>query len=176
MNQFSRNLALWLVLALLVLLVVNMFQGQQTRDTEIGYSQFVSDLASGRIDEVTVQGDVIRGRLDAAESFRTHGPREDAIERLLEIGVPFSDQPPADDPWYVVLLVQWFPMLLLVGVWIFFMRQMQMGGGKAMAFGKNRAKLLNENSNKLPSLKKSSLTYTSKLPSSVFMVPLFISP
>ena len=149
MNQFSRNLALWLVLALLVLLVVNMFQGQQSRDTEIGYSQFVSDLAGGRIDDVTVQGDIIRGRLDGSEAFRTHGPREDAIERLLELGVPFTDKPPADDPWYVVLLVQWFPMLLLVGVWIFFMRQMQMGGGKAMAFGKSRAKLLNENQNKV---------------------------
>ncbi len=106
MNQFSRNLALWLVLALLVLLVVNMFQGQQSRDTEIGYSQFVSDLAGGRIDDVTVQGDIIRGRLDGSEAFRTHGPREDAIERLLELGVPFTDKPPADDPWYVVLLVQ----------------------------------------------------------------------
>ena len=149
MNQFSRNLALWLVLALLVLLVVNMFQGQQSRDTEIGYSQFVTDLAGGRVDDVTVQGDVIRGRLDGAEQFRTHGPRDDAITRLLDLEVPFVDKPPADDPWYVVLLVQWFPMLLLVGVWIFFMRQMQMGGGKAMAFGKSKAKLLNENSNKV---------------------------
>jgi len=149
MNQFSRNLALWLVLGLLVLLVFNMFQGQQTRDQEIGYSQFVVDLKEGRIDEVVVQGDVIRGRLDGSQQFRSHGPREDAIERLLELEIPFNDKPPADEPWYVVLLVQWFPMLLLVGVWIFFMRQMQMGGGKAMAFGKSRAKLLNENQNKV---------------------------
>jgi cell division protease FtsH len=148
-NQFSRNLALWLVLGLLVLLVFNMFQGQQSGDHEIGYSEFVTALKAGRVDEITVQGDVIRGRLDGTQAFRTHGPREDAIERLLGLELSFTDKPPAQEPWYVVLLVQWFPMLLLVGVWIFFMRQMQMGGGKAMAFGKSRAKLLNENQNKV---------------------------
>jgi cell division protease FtsH len=149
MNQFSRNLALWLVLALMVLLVVNMFQGQQTRDEEIGYSQFVGELKEGRVDEVTVQGNVIRGTLEGNRQFKTYGPQEDAIKRFLDSNVPFTVKPEADDPWYVVLLVQWFPMLLLVGVWIFFMRQMQMGGGKAMAFGKSRAKLLNENQNKV---------------------------
>jgi cell division protease FtsH len=149
MNQFSRNLALWLVLALMVLLVVNMFQGQQPRDEEIGYSQFVAELDAGRVEEVTVQGNVIRGRLEGDQPFKTYGPQEDAIERFLDKDIPFAVKPEADDPWYVVLLVQWFPMLLLVGVWIFFMRQMQMGGGKAMAFGKSRAKLLNENQNKV---------------------------
>jgi len=149
MNQFSRNLALWLVLALMVLLVVNMFQGQQPRDEEIGYSQFVSELEAGRVSDVTVQGSVIRGQLEGDQTFKTYGPQEDAIKRFLDKDISFSVKPEADDPWYVVLLVQWFPMLLLVGVWIFFMRQMQMGGGKAMAFGKSRAKLLNENQNKV---------------------------
>jgi cell division protease FtsH len=149
MNQYSRNVALWLVLALMVLIVVNMFQGPQTRDEEISYSEFVSDLKGGRVSDVTVQGNVISGMLDADRAFRTYGPHEDAIERFLELEVPFQVKPEASDPWYVVLLVQWFPMLLLVGVWIFFMRQMQMGGGKAMAFGKSKAKLLNENSNKV---------------------------
>jgi len=149
MNQFSRNVALWLVLALMVLLVVNMFQGQQTRAEEIKYSDFVADLDSGRIQDVLVQGNVMSGTIDGERKFRTYGPQEDAIERFLELDVPFTVKPEADDPWYVILLVQWFPMLLLVGVWIFFMRQMQMGGGKAMAFGKSKAKLLNENSNKV---------------------------
>ncbi len=149
MSQFSRNLALWLVLALLVLLVVNIFQGQQRRDEEISYSQFVSQLKAGHVAEVTVQGNSIRGRMDDNRAFRTYGPQEDAIKRFLELEVPFSVKPEANDPWYIVLLVQWFPMLLLVGVWIFFMRQMQMGGGKAMAFGKSRARLLNENQNKV---------------------------
>jgi cell division protease FtsH len=151
MNQFSRNVALWLVLALMVLLVVNMFQSQQVRDEELGYSQFLSELTAGSVDEVTVQGGIIRGTIDGTRNFRTFAPPENpvTIERLLEQGVPFTVKPEAADPWYVVLLVQWFPMLLLVGVWIFFMRQMQMGGGKAMSFGKSRAKLLNENSNKV---------------------------
>ena len=149
MTQFSRNLALWLVLALMVLLVVNMFQGQQPRDEEIGYSQFIAELNAGHVQEVTVQGNVIRGTLEGDQTFKTYGPQEDAIHRFLDKDIPFNVKPEADDPWYVVLLVQWFPMLLLVGVWIFFMRQMQMGGGKAMAFGKSRAKLLNENQNKV---------------------------
>jgi cell division protease FtsH len=149
MNQFSRNVALWLVLALMVLLVVNMFQGPQTRDEEMAYSEFVTELKAGKVEEVTVQGNVIRGSLADGKKFRTYGPQEDAIDRFLETEIPFDVKPEAGDPWYIVLLVQWFPMLLLVGVWIFFMRQMQMGGGKAMAFGKSRAKLLNENSNKV---------------------------
>jgi cell division protease FtsH len=149
MNQFSRNVALWLVLALMVLLVVNMFQGPQTRDQEVGYSEFVAELKSGNVREVTVQGNVVRGEFHDGRKFRTYGPQEDAIDRFLEAEIPFSVKPEEGDPWYIVLLVQWFPMLLLVGVWIFFMRQMQMGGGKAMAFGKSRAKLLNENQNKV---------------------------
>jgi cell division protease FtsH len=149
MNQFSRNVALWLVLALMVLLVVNMFQGPQTRDEEMAYSEFVTELKAGKVEEVSVQGNVIRGSLADGKKFRTYGPQEDAIDRFLETEIPFDVKPEEGDPWYIILLVQWFPMLLLVGVWIFFMRQMQMGGGKAMAFGKSRAKLLNENSNKV---------------------------
>jgi cell division protease FtsH len=149
MNQFSRNLALWLVLGLMVVLLFNMFQGQQTRDEEVSYSQFVTDLNEGRVAEVTVQGNVIKGTLEGDRPFRSYGPQDDAIKRFLDLGIPFTVKPEAEEPWYMVLLVQWFPMLLLVAVWIFFMRQMQMGGGKAMAFGKSRAKLLNENQNKV---------------------------
>ncbi len=149
MNQISRNLALWLVLGLMVLLVFNMFQAQQVRDEEVTYSQFVDDLKAGKIDRVTVQGNIITGTMDGTRSFRTYGPQEDAIDRVLETEVPFEVKPEADDPWYVIMLVQWFPMLLLVGVWIFFMRQMQMSGGKAMSFGKSKAKLLSENQNKV---------------------------
>ena len=76
-------------------------------------------------------------------------PLDDAVDEIKAVDVPFEVKPQANDPWYVILLVQWFPMLLLVGVWIFFMRQMQMGGGKAMSFGKSRARLLNENQQKI---------------------------
>ncbi len=149
MNQLSRNLALWLVLGLMVLLLFNIFQGQQTKDEELGYSDLISAVGEGRVDEVTIQGNIIQGTLDGQKRFRSYGPQEDAIKRFLDTATPVTVKPELNDPWYVVLLVQWFPMLLLVGVWIFFMRQMQMGGGKAMAFGKSKAKLLNENQHKV---------------------------
>ena len=98
MNQYSRNVALWLVLALMVLIVVNMFQGPQTRDEEISYSEFVSDLKGGRVTDVTVQGNVIRGTLDADRAFRTYGPQEDAIERFLDLEVPFQVKPRSPTP------------------------------------------------------------------------------
>ncbi|HYB97684.1 MAG TPA: ATP-dependent zinc metalloprotease FtsH [Candidatus Limnocylindrales bacterium] len=149
MNQFSRNLALWLVLGLMVVLLFNMFQAQQIRDQEISYSDLIAEVDAGKVRNVTVQGELIRGQLSDDRDFRSYGPSEDAIKRFIDKKIPFSVKPEAEDPWYVIMLVQWFPMLLLVGVWIFFMRQMQMGGGKAMSFGKSRAKLLNEHTNKV---------------------------
>jgi cell division protease FtsH len=149
MNQFSRNLALWLVLGLMVVLLFNMFQAQQVRDQEVSYSDFVTEVNEGRVESVTVQGDMIRGRMQGDKDFRTYGPQADAIERFLDKDIQFTVRPESEDPWYVVMMVQWFPMVLLVGVWIFFMRQMQAGGGKAMSFGKSRAKLLSEHANKV---------------------------
>ncbi len=149
MNQLSRNLALWLVLGLMVLLLFNIFQGQQPKDQEMGYSDLISAVDEGRVDEVTIEGNSIKGTIDGSKRFRSYGPQEDAIKRFMDSKTQVTVKPKANDPWYVVLLVQWFPMLLLVGVWIFFMRQMQMGGGKAMAFGKSKAKLLNENQHKV---------------------------
>lgn len=149
MNQFSRNIALWLVLGLMVVLLFNMFQGQQQTEDKYIYSQFIEELQAGRIDQVTLQGDQISGTIDGGRKFTTYGPLDDAVGEIKAVDVPFEVKPQANDPWYVILLVQWFPMLLLVGVWIFFMRQMQMGGGKAMSFGKSRARLLNENEQKV---------------------------
>jgi cell division protease FtsH len=149
MNQFSRNIALWLVLGLMVVLLFNMFQGQQQTEDKYIYSQFIEELQAGRIDQVTLQGDQISGTIDGGRKFTTYGPLDDAVGEIKAVDVPFEVKPQANDPWYVILLVQWFPMLLLVGVWIFFMRQMQMGGGKAMSFGKSRARLLNENQQKI---------------------------
>ena len=149
MNQFSRNIALWLVLGLMVVLLFNMFQGQQQTEEKVIYSEFIEQLQAGRIDQVTLQGDQISGTIDGGRTFTTYGPLDDAVDEIKAVDVPFEVKPQANEPWYVILLVQWFPMLLLVGVWIFFMRQMQMGGGKAMSFGKSRARLLNENEQKV---------------------------
>ncbi|HEY8515767.1 MAG TPA: ATP-dependent zinc metalloprotease FtsH [Candidatus Binatia bacterium] len=145
MNQFSRNLALWLVLGLMFLLLFQIFSKQQVQDPERDYSEFSEALDRGEISEVLIQGNVIRGRYQSGERFSTYNPGDpDLITRLREKGVKIQAKPEEGEPWYVVLLVQWFPMLLLIGVWIFFMRQMQVGGGKAMSFGKSRAKLLTE--------------------------------
>lgn len=145
MNQFSRNLLLWLVLGLLFMLLFQIFSKPEEKEPERVYSEFSTALDRGEISEVTIQGKQISGRYKDGDSFRTYDPGDtDLVTRLREKDVKIEAQPEAGDPWYVVLLVQWFPMLLLIGVWIFFMRQMQVGGGKAMSFGKSRARLLNE--------------------------------
>jgi cell division protease FtsH len=145
LNQFSRNLALWLVLGLMFLLLFQIFNKQPGQEPERDYSEFSEALDKGDISEVLIQGNVIRGRFQSGERFSTYDPGDtQLITRLREKGVKIQAKPEEGEPWYVVLLVQWFPMLLLIGVWIFFMRQMQVGGGKAMSFGKSRAKLLTE--------------------------------
>ena len=150
MNQFSRNVALWLVLGLMFLLLFNLFNKQQTKEPEIIFSEFMASAEEGRVAEVTIQGKNIRGTYSDGKRFKTFAPEDPELVKLLrDKGVKIAAKPEDGDPWYVVLLVQWFPMLLLIGVWIFFMRQMQVGGGKAMSFGKSRAKLLSENTQKV---------------------------
>jgi len=145
LNQFSRNLALWLVLGLMFLLLFQIFNKQPGQEPERNYSEFSEALDKGDVAEVLIQGNVIRGRFQSGERFSTYDPGDtELISRLREKGVKIQAKPEEGEPWYVVLLVQWFPMLLLIGVWVFFMRQMQVGGGKAMSFGKSRAKLLTE--------------------------------
>ncbi|MGH7823075.1 MAG: ATP-dependent metallopeptidase FtsH/Yme1/Tma family protein, partial [Candidatus Binatia bacterium] len=150
MNQFSKNLALWLVLGLMVLLLFNLLNRQQTRDPEVIFSEFVTAVENGEIAEVTIQGSNIRGKYQNGKGFKTFAPEDPNLVRLLhEKGVKIAAKPEEGEPWYMLFLMQWFPMLLLIGVWIFFMRQMQVGGGKAMSFGKSRAKLLTENQQKV---------------------------
>jgi len=149
-NQFSRNVALWLVLGLMFLLLFNLFNKQQAKEPDIIFSDFVAAAEKGDVTEVTIQGRNIRGKYHSGERFKTFAPEDpDLVKLLRDKGVKIAAKPEEGDPWYVVLFVQWFPMLLLIGVWIFFMRQMQVGGGKAMSFGKSRAKLLSENTHKV---------------------------
>ncbi len=150
MNQFSRNVALWLVLGLMFLLLFNLFNKQQTKEPEVIFSDFMVAAEKGDVTEVTIQGRNIRGKYHNGERFKTYAPEDpELVKTLREKGVKIAAKPEEGDPWYEVLLIQWFPMLLLIGVWIFFMRQMQVGGGKAMSFGKSRAKLLSENTHKV---------------------------
>ncbi|GIW45831.1 MAG: ATP-dependent zinc metalloprotease FtsH [Candidatus Binatia bacterium] len=149
-NQFSRNVALWLVMGLLFLLLFNVFSRQQSKEPEVIFSDFLGAVEKGEVAQVTIQGQNIRGRYATGERFRTFAPADPELVKLLrEKGVRIEARPEEGEPWYVILFVQWFPMLLLIAVWIFFMRQMQIGGGKAMAFGKSRAKMLTENSQRV---------------------------
>jgi len=150
MNQFSRSIALWLVLGLMFLLLFNIFSRQQRREPEIIFSDFLNQVEKGQVADVTIQGSAIRGVSSTGEHFSTYAPNDpDLIKTLRTKGVKIAAKPSDGDPWWMAILLNWFPMLLLVAVWIFFMRQMQIGGGKAMSFGKSRAKLLTENTHKI---------------------------
>jgi cell division protease FtsH len=149
-NQFSRNVALWLVLGLMFLLLFNLSNRQQAKPPEVSFSDFMAAVERGEVVEVTIQGQNIRGKYQNNERFKTFAPDDPELVKTLRAKtVKISAKPEDEEPWYLVVLVQWAPMLLLIGVWIFFMRQMQIGGGKAMSFGKSRAKLLNENTRRV---------------------------
>src|SRR5579871_6065799 len=150
MNQFSRSIALWLALGLMFLLLFNMFSRQQVREPEEIFSQFLNEVESHKVSKVTIQGSTIHFVTKDNDHYKTYAPADPDLVKVLRTNdVQIEAKPSDGDPWWMVLLVQWFPMLLLVGVWIFFMRQMQIGGGKAMSFGKSRAKLLTENTHKV---------------------------
>ncbi|HEY3302271.1 MAG TPA: ATP-dependent zinc metalloprotease FtsH [Candidatus Binatia bacterium] len=150
MNQMSKNLALWLVLVLIFLFLFNIFSKQHGREPEIIFSEFIAAVDRGEIQEVTIQGHNIQGKYRNGERFRSFAPNDpDLVKMLRDKKIKIAAKPEDESPWYMVLLVNWFPMLLLIGVWIFFMRQMQVGGGKAMSFGKSRAKLLTENQHRV---------------------------
>lgn len=150
MNPLQKNIALWLVISLVFVMIYHLFNQPKSAQTEIIYSDFLSNVDKGQVAEVTIQGENISGRLTSGTSFKTYAPKDaGAIALLKEKGVRISAKPADDSPWYMTLLVSWLPMLLLIGVWIFFMRQMQGGGGKAMAFGKSRARLVTDKSKKV---------------------------
>jgi cell division protease FtsH len=149
MNSNFRNLAIWVVIGLLLMALFNLFQnpGQSRRGNEISYSDFLAGVEAGNVSEVTIAKHRISGAYrDKSNTFTTIAPEDpNLVERLSKKGVKITARPPEEDvPSILGVLVNWFPMLLLIGVWIFFMRQMQSGGGRAMGFGKSKAKLLTE--------------------------------
>ena len=145
MNPFYKNLALWLVITLMMIMLYNLFNQQQMSETSISYTEFLAMVDDERVAEVTMQGqelfvtDINRSR------FKVFSPQDPELIKILrQKGVTIQAKPPAESPWYMSVLVSWFPMLVLIGVWIFFMRQMQSGGGKALSFGKSRARLMSD--------------------------------
>jgi cell division protease FtsH len=150
LNQFYKNLALWLVISLMMIMLFNMFQKPRVAEDRLSFSEFMTQIDDNRIKSVILQGNDLTGKYldkDGKEkTFRSYKPTFDAdlTEKLLEKKITIQAKPEEEHFSWFSIFISWFPLLLLVGIWIFFMRQMQMGGGKAMSFGKSRAKLLTE--------------------------------
>ena len=148
MNANLRNFALWVIIVLLLLALFTLFQnpGQRASTQEIPFSQLLSEVDQNHVRDVVIQGSEIHGTFTNGSSFQTYAPNDpNLVKRLYDSKVSITAKPPGDNvPWFVSLLVSWLPFIALIGVWIFLSRQMQGGAGKAMGFGKSRAKMLTE--------------------------------
>ena len=150
MNPFYKNLALWLVITLMMVMLYNLFSKQHLAETNISYTEFLEMVNEERVSDVVIQGQELFVTDTNRNRFKVYAPQDtDLIKILRQKGVVISAKPPSENPWYMSVLVSWFPMIVLIGVWIFFMRQMQAGGGKALSFGKSRARLMSDKSEKV---------------------------
>ena len=150
MNPFYKNLALWLVITLMMVMLYNLFSKQHLAETNISYTDFLAMVNDGRVSDVVIQGQELLVTDANRNRFKVYAPQDsDLIKILRDKGVVISAKPPSENPWYMSVLVSWFPMIVLIGVWIFFMRQMQAGGGKALSFGKSRARLMSDQSERV---------------------------
>ena len=154
MNNLTKNLLLWLVIAIVLMSVFNNFGSRQPASRPLEYSVFLQRVKQNDVDRVTVQGREILGKFKSGESFTTYSPETDnkaMIGDMLEHGVTIEAKPPEEQSLLLTIFINWFPLLLLVGVWVFFMRQMQggVGGRGAMSFGKSKARMLTEEQNKV---------------------------
>ncbi len=148
-SPFYKNLALWMVIGLIVLVLFNVFQASQPSSGKMVFSDFLKRVESGEVKEVLIRGKSVTGKLGDGSAFRTFtADYPDLVKLLRDKGVKIAVEPEDSNPWYAYVL-QWVPMLLFIGVWIFFMRQMQGGGAKALSFGKARARLISEKQNKV---------------------------
>jgi cell division protease FtsH len=152
-NQFYKNISLWLVIFLMMILLYSMINKPRATAEKINFSDFIAQVDAGRVTSVTIQGNDIFGKFDGKDGkeFQTYKPLSDAdlTKKLLEKKITVIAKPDEEKFSWLSIFISWFPLILLVGVWIFFMRQMQVGGGKAMSFGKSRAKLLTESQVKI---------------------------
>ncbi|MDP1863544.1 MAG: ATP-dependent zinc metalloprotease FtsH [Thiobacillus sp.] len=149
MNNLPKNIAIWLIVAVVLMTVFNQFGAQRTAQTQMPYSQFIEAVRAQQITKVVIEGNVLKGERGDGQRFTSYAPSDPwMVSDLLKNGVSVEAKPEEQPSFLVSLLISWFPMLLLIGVWVFFMRQMQGGGkGGAFSFGKSRARLLDENTN-----------------------------
>jgi cell division protease FtsH len=148
MNDLARNLLLWLVVAVVLAMVFQNFTGGPSAGRDIAYSEFIEEVRNGNIQKVEIEADRTTTRVTRknGETFVTFKPEDrDLTNELLAKDITFTQEPPAQNSFFLSLLISLLPVLLLIGVWVYFMRQMQQGGGKgAMSFGRSKAKLMSE--------------------------------
>lgn len=145
-----KSLFVWLLIGMAMILLFNLFNVPQKSEKEIIFSEFISKVESGDVDEVTIKENYITGRFKDGSKFRTYTVNyPDLVKELRNKNIKISARPPDQNPWYVNFFFSWGPIIFLVLVWIVFMRQMQMGGNKAMSFGKARAKLVSDKAVKI---------------------------
>ncbi|GJL81890.1 MAG: ATP-dependent zinc metalloprotease FtsH [marine bacterium B5-7] len=152
LNNLTKNLVLWLVIAMVLMAVFNNFSPPDSASTnEIEYSSFINDMHSGRVTKVEIDGQAVKGETVSGNRFVTYNPGDpDLVNDLLKNNVAIVTKKEEEPSLLMHILINWFPLLLLIGVWIFFMRQMQGGGGRgAMSFGKSRARMLTEDKNNI---------------------------
>ena len=151
MNNIVKNIAIWLIVALVLMTVFNQFGIKKADETQVVYSQFIDEVKQGRIAKVTIDGRVLRGVTEDGKRFNTYAPSDPwLVSDLLKNNVIVEAKPDEEPSLLMNIFVSWFPMLLLIAVWVFFMRQMQGGGrGGAFSFGKSRARMLDENNNQV---------------------------
>ena len=148
MNRLNKNIALWLGVVLVFVLLINLFSQPRVKRDEINLSEFLDLVEKGEISEVLIQGDYVQGTLLSGRQFKTYNPGyTKLIEDLRNKEVMITGEEERQSPW-TTILISWFPMVIIIAIWVFLMRQMQAGGGKAMSFGKSRAKLLTEQQQK----------------------------
>jgi cell division protease FtsH len=150
LNNLIKNMAIWLVIALILMTVFNQFSVRQQTQVPIDYSQFITELNQGRIAKVVIDGRTLRGIKSDGRRFTTYAPSDPwLVSDLLKSGVVVEAKPEEEPSMLMSIFISWFPMLLLIGVWIFFMRQMQGGGrnGGAFSFGKSKARMLDKSQN-----------------------------
>ncbi|UJX40787.1 ATP-dependent zinc metalloprotease FtsH [Desulfovibrio sp. JY] len=150
LNSFAKNLMLWAAISLVMVVLFNLFNQPQPQSAKLSYSDFIQKVNAGDVVSVKIQGSKISGVTTGGGKFLTYSPEDPTlVSTLMQKKVEVMAEPDEESPWYMTLLVSWFPMILLLGVWIFFMRQMQNGGGRAMNFGRSRARMITQESTRV---------------------------
>ncbi len=143
--NFLKSAALWVVIALIMVMLFHLFNQPAPQIKKFAFSEFIQALDQDKIKEVTIEGHKIKGLMKDKTPFETYAPDDPKlVERLMNKNVIISAKPTEENPWYMSVLISWIPMMLLIGVWVLFMRQMGSGGAKAMSFGRSRAKLMTQ--------------------------------